>query len=90
MSTPGGRGRRGTFSLAAHHLDIQEFVPHEFMCAGDRIVVPGHARGQGREIGTPFDVHWLHIWTVGDDRIVAYSVYNDTAALAAAIKIENV
>lgn len=82
-------GRAGAarhFSLIAHHLDIREFVPHEFIRAEDRIVVPGHARGQGRETGTPFDVHWLHIWTVSDDRIVAYSVYNDTSALAAAIQ----
>jgi len=40
-------------SLIAQHLDIQEFVPHEFTRAGDRIVIPGLARGPGCDTGTP-------------------------------------
>ena len=63
-----------------------EAVPHEFIDAGDRVIVLGEFEGKGKANGTPFRVPFVHIATFRDGKWVHFQDYTDTGTIAAATK----
>src|SRR5687767_1503238 len=50
------------FKLSNEYLAIREFVPHEFIAQGDKVVVLGHGEWTAKETGMDFDSDWVHVF----------------------------
>lgn len=82
-----GRGPVGDFfARLAETTEFTVFDPQQYIAQGDRVVASGNYRGRTLTAGRPFDIDWLHVFTVRDGRITSFREYNDTAALAAAFR----
>ena len=59
---------------------LEEFavVPHEFIDAGDRVIVLGEFRGKGKARGTPFVAPFVHVFTFRDGKVTRLQNYTDT------------
>jgi ketosteroid isomerase-like protein len=57
----------------------------ELVDAGDHIVQIGRGRGRILANGGSYDVREIHVWGFHDGRITSFTVYLDTATLAAAL-----
>lgn len=53
--------------------------PHEFLDAGDEVVVLGRYRGRAKETGKPLDVPFVHLWSFRDGRAWRFRQFLDTA-----------
>ena len=60
-------------------------VDEIFAADGDAVAVRGRYVGSTRETGTPFDVPYVHLWRVRDERLIWLQQYVDTAVIQAAI-----
>lgn len=59
--------------------------PEEVIDAGDRMVVPFRLSGRARSTDLPFEVHYAHVLTLRDGKILRLELYTSKAkALAAA------
>jgi ketosteroid isomerase-like protein len=77
-----GRGEVGEFfEILDGAEEFTRFEPGEFIAQGDRVVVLGNYAGRVRASGGPYDLEWVHVFTVRDGRIAAFREYIDTAAL---------
>jgi ketosteroid isomerase-like protein len=72
-----------TFERVRDTFDADEFVPAEFVDAGDRVLVRGSWRGTGR--GPEMVMEWTNVFTIRRGRIVLVEYFWDHAeALEAA------
>jgi ketosteroid isomerase-like protein len=82
---PTGGTFRGPAEIAAFlsalpaHYDELHVHPERFHSAGDLVVVEG--RHTGRIAATPFDVGFVHLWTVQDGCVVEFREYMDSGKL---------
>ena len=53
--------------------------PHEFLDAGDQVVVIGRYRGRAKGTGRSLDVPFVHVWTYRDAKAVRFRQFLDTA-----------
>jgi uncharacterized protein len=60
-------------------------VPHEFLDAGDEVVVLGRYTGSAKETGKVLDVPYVHVWTFRDGRAVRFRQFLDTAGWVEAL-----
>jgi ketosteroid isomerase-like protein len=56
-----------------------ELIPEEFLESGDRVVTLGHQRGKAVRTEIPFDVPFVHVWTIRNGRMVHARMFTDTA-----------
>ena len=81
------RGRAGAMDFfgeldRAHAISM--FEPYRFLAAGDKVFVWGRYTWTMRKSGVSDTTEWLHVLTVRDGKIQAWTGHNDTAMLAAA------
>jgi ketosteroid isomerase-like protein len=60
-------------------------VPHEFLDAGEEVVVLGRYTGTAKGTARPLDVPFVHVWTWRDGRAVRFRQFLDTAGWNAAL-----
>ena len=53
--------------------------PHEFLEAGDEVVVLGRYRGRAKETGKRLDVPFVHVWSFREGRAWRFRQFLDTA-----------
>ena len=87
---PWGGTHRGLAGAQAFFGGIAQLTdampePHEFIPAGDDVVVVGRLRGTARATGRPLDLDFAHVVTVRDGRFVRFAAYIDTPAMLAAL-----
>jgi ketosteroid isomerase-like protein len=75
----GPAGIAAFFSGLLAHYDELNVQPLRFLDAGERIVVEGHHTG--RVSGTPFDVGFVHVWTLDGGLVVGFREYMDSGKL---------
>jgi uncharacterized protein len=89
MPTGGGRFEgvdvREGFLPSLYGAFDGHFVTDEFITSGEHVVVLGRFQGKTRDGGIPFDVPFVHVWTVRDDILTRLRVFTDTATLAKAL-----
>lgn len=61
-------------------------VPHEFIAAGNTVVVLGRYVGAHARSGAELDAQAVHVWHVTDGKISRYRGFADTYALHHAIR----
>lgn len=59
--------------------------PHEFLDAGDEIVVIGRYRGVAKRSQHQLDVPFVHVWSIRDGKAVRFRQFLDTAGWNAAL-----
>lgn len=60
--------------------------PATFVSAGDHVVVQGRLRGKAHN-GTPFEIAFLHSWTITNGKAVAFTEFYDTTRMNAALGV---
>jgi ketosteroid isomerase-like protein len=82
-------GRQGVAELLkalGESLEDEQFELHEFIAQRNKVVVPGYAKGHAKPTGRPYEIKFVHIWSVRNGKISELHVYNDTAALVEALR----
>lgn len=64
-------------------LDAQAPEVHSVVAQGDLVVVIGHEQGRIRATDSPYSVHWVHIVTFRDGKIVRFREIVDGYAMEA-------
>ena len=72
----------------ASTLDFTTFEPREFIAQNDKVVSLVYAEATVRNTGRAFVNHEAHVWTFRDGKLARFQVYLDTAATAAAHRVE--
>ncbi len=78
----------GWFGGLASTLDYTTFEPREFIAQNDEVVSPVYAEQTVRATGRAFVNHEVHVWTSRDGKVARFQIYYDTAAAAAAHRVE--
>ena len=76
------------FDKLAEAQDVIEFNTNEFIGQGNKVVTLGNYKWRVKETGLPFNGDFAHVFTVENDKIVAFHEYMDTAAAATAFSKE--
>jgi ketosteroid isomerase-like protein len=67
-------------------LEDDQFELHEFIAQGNKVVVLGYAKGHAKPTGRPYEIEFVHLWSVRDRKFSELRVYNNTAALVEALR----
>ena len=78
----------GWFGGLASTIDFAKFEPREFIAQNDKVVSLVYAEQTARDTGRAFVNHEAHVWTVGNGKVARFQIYYDTAAAAAAHRVE--
>src|SRR5690349_14839508 len=76
------------FGTLASTLDFTAFEPREFIAQDDTVVTLVYAEATARETGRTVVNHEAHVWTFRDGKLAKFRNYFDTAAAAAALRVE--
>ena len=78
----------GWFGGLASTLDFTTFEPRAFIAQNDTVVSLVYAESTARGTGRTLVNHEAHVWTIRDGRLTRFQNYQDTAAVAAAHRVE--
>jgi ketosteroid isomerase-like protein len=78
----------GWFGGLASTLDYTTFEPREFIAQNDKVVPLVYAEATVRDTGRAFVNHEAQVWTFRDGKLARFQNYLDTAAAAAAYRVE--
>ena len=73
------------FKALGESLQPRQFELRDFMAKGNKVVVLGYQRGQTKPTGRPYEIEFVHLWSVRDGRFTEFWVFNDKAALIEAL-----
>lgn len=74
----------GVFARCIGEWDGFAAVPHEFLDAGDTVVVLGRYRGTSKATGRELNAQLAHVWRVRGGKAAAFQQYTDTLQAARA------
>ena len=74
---------REFFALLLNTFDITDFTPHDFLAAGDKVVVLGTSREGRKGSGRLVDFRWVHVFTFRNGKIVGFEEPADVSELVA-------
>ena len=69
-------------------LDFTTFEPREFIAQDDKVVSLVYAEATVRKTGRTLVNREAHVWTFRDGKVARFEIYQDTAAVAAAHRVE--
>ncbi len=78
----------GWFGGLASNLDFTTFEPREFIAQNDKVVSLVYVEATVRDTGRAVVNHEAHVWTFRDGKLARFQNYFDTAAAAAAHRVE--
>ena len=78
----------GWFGGLAATTDFQKFEPREFIAQNDKVVSTVHVEATIRDTGRTFVGDEAHVWTFRDGKLARFQIFLDTAAVAAAFRVE--
>jgi uncharacterized protein len=67
-------------------LEPQQIELQEFIAQGNKVVVRGYGKGHAKPTGRPYEIEFVHLWSVRNGKFSELRVYNDTAALVEALR----
>ena len=83
-------GRSGVaqfFKALGESLEPQQFDLNDFIAQDNKVVVLGYQTGRAKPTGRPYEIEFVHVWTIRDDgKFIEFRVYNDTASLVEALR----
>ncbi|MGZ9934654.1 nuclear transport factor 2 family protein [Streptomyces sp. NC-S4] len=82
----GVEGFRAFFAIVRELIRVQECEAHEYLDAGDRVVVLGVSRTHVLANGARYEAQWMNVFTVRDGLISRYLDLFDTASVVEALE----
>jgi uncharacterized protein len=82
-------GRKGAaeFIMAVgESLEPQQFELQEYIAQGNKVVVLGYQRAKAKPTGRPYEIEFVHLWSLHHGRFTEFWVFNDTAGLVEALR----
>jgi ketosteroid isomerase-like protein len=83
-------GRSGVaqfFKTLGESLVPQQFDLNDFIAQDSKVVVLGYQKGHAKPTGRPYEIEFVHVWTISDyGKFTEFRVYNDTASLVEALR----
>jgi uncharacterized protein len=79
----------GWFGGLASTLDYTTFEPREFIAQNDKVVSLVYSEATVRDTGRAFVNPEAHVWTIRDGKLARFQSCHDTAAAAAAPRVES-
>ena len=78
-------------SCRIHHavgesLEPQQFELQEYIAQGNKVVVLGYQRGKAKPTGRPYEIEFVHLWSLHHGRFTEFWVFDDTAGLVEALR----
>jgi ketosteroid isomerase-like protein len=83
----GHDGVRAVFAFFSERIEDLGAEPHEFIEAGDRVIVPVRMFGRLRETGEPVAYELVQVWTGRGGRAVKLVTYPDTVMAGADLEL---
>ena len=83
------RGREGWqqfFKDLSANLDYLAFEPRQYVAQGDKVVALGWWKARAKPTGRTFEAYWSMAWTLKGGKATDVRVYEDTAAVVAAMR----
>jgi ketosteroid isomerase-like protein len=71
----GEEGLRRYFDSFYEVMDEVQFIPDEFIDAGERVVVPVSLRARGKETGLEVEQRIFQVWSVRDGKAARVEVF---------------
>ena len=78
----------GWFGKLGELLDFSAFEPRDFIAQGDKVVSLVYVEATVRSTGRSMVQDEAHVWTFRDGKVARFQVYLDTAAAAAAYRVD--
>jgi ketosteroid isomerase-like protein len=78
----------GWFGGLGSNLEFTTFEPREFIAQNEKVVSLVYAEATVRKTGRVVVNHEAHVWTFRDGKVARFQIYFDTAAAAAAHRVE--
>lgn len=88
---PWGGARHGRaavaqfFAALVEHVDMEQFVPEQFVARGDDVIVLGRERARVKSSGRVYETEWVHVWSLEGGSVIRFREYTDTAAILGAL-----
>jgi len=73
------------FLFAIYGAFDLDFVVEEFLECGPEVAAVGRHKGRALRTGIPFDVPFVHLWTIEEGYLVHGRMFTDTAVLRDAV-----
>jgi len=83
------RGQEGVvqfFAALNETLEFEKLEAEDFFAKGDKVVVLGRSRTRMKSTARTVDNDWAAAITLRDGQVARYQIYEDTAALASALR----
>jgi ketosteroid isomerase-like protein len=74
------------FKALGESLEPQQFELRDFIAQDNKVVVLGYQKGHAKPTGRPYEIEFVHVWTVRDGKFIEFRVYNDTAAIVESLR----
>lgn len=74
------------FTKLEQAQDVINFEPKDFIAEGNKVAVTGMATWHVKATGQTYDSPWVHIFTLGDGKIVRFEQHTHTAAAETAYR----
>jgi ketosteroid isomerase-like protein len=74
------------FVVLNETLEFEKLEAQEFLARDDKVIVLGRSRDRMKSTGRSTENEWAAVITLREGKISRYQVYEDTAALAAALR----
>jgi ketosteroid isomerase-like protein len=72
---------REFFGKLSSTFEVTNFEPQDFLAQDDKVVVLGTSLERVKAAGNAIEFRWVHIFTIRNDRIVAFDERADVSAL---------
>ncbi len=74
----------GYFVELARNVELESFVPREFLPGSGFVLVIGHMAGRMRRSGVRFEDEWCHVFKILGGKVIAFHEFVDTHGLVQA------
>jgi uncharacterized protein len=82
----GSSGVAQFFKALGESLEPHQFDLNDFIAQGNKVVVRGYQKGRAKPTGRPYEIEFVHMWTIREGKFTEFRVYNDTASLVEALR----
>jgi uncharacterized protein len=80
------KGAAEFFMAVGESLEPQQFELRDYIAQGTKVVVLGYQRGKAKPTGRPYEIEFVHLWSLRHGRFTEFWVFNDTAGLVEALR----
>lgn len=82
----GFEGVKKYLNLLTESLLTEKYEVHEYFANVDKVVVLGYQKGKAIDSGKSYEIDFVHVWTLRNEKISKYRGYYDTAQIASVLR----